>query len=585
MAAGLFFGLISLLFASEALAQDSNFSLDRLRIGGAPDDGVGVWRPEMGEKTRFFGQLQLGYSYDPFRIEHHIQNNQDAARLAGVSGPPVRQQFGGYADVGIEILSRFSLQVMFPFTLAQTGNQTANASVTGADEAVNLKTAAPGDMRFELRGILYRTPDRKFKLGADVFLNAPSGNEKSFTGDRTTTGGLGLAAELDFKKVFFTLDTGFNFRPNADVNDFEVGNEWTWGLGGFIPLRDGRVRLGLEFFGSTGISPGIPNKGEPTTVFNDENTPLEWMAEARFAVDKKKKLYFGFNGGTRLTNGYAPDFRVGGLIGYWFNIKDEEPKAPPRKFDVVVNHGVDTDHDGYPDDIDLCPTDPEDGKPPFATDGCPAAPDRDGDGIPDAKDKCPDVPEDKDGIDDWDGCPEDDADKDGIPDAQDKCPKEPGSVNTKDPAKNGCPQFIRRVSGSDEIQILQQVQFEFGKATIKTASYPILDEVWKLLEANPEITLLSIEGHTDNKGGDELNLRLSKDRAHSCLDYLAKKGIAQNRLTSEGFGKDRPIDSNDTDEGRAKNRRVEFHIKSQTGGATVKEQGQGGAPPPKPPGD
>ncbi len=571
-------GVVLLSNAREARAQATTFSLDRLRIGGAPDDGVGVWRPEMGERTRFFGQLDLGFSYNAFRIADHIQTNKiAAARLAGVSGAPVQTQFTGYADIGVELFNRLSFQVMFPMTFVQTGHPTAAPGVPSppATDNVNLKTVAPGDTRFELRGILYRTNDRKFKLGANAFLFAPSGFEKSFTGDKGPSGGLGVAAEIDIKKAFFVLDTGFHFRPQSGLNDFVVQHEWTWGLGGFIPLRDNRIRLGLEFFGSTGIG------GDST--FHDVNTPLEWMAEARFAVDQKKRLYVGGNGGTRLTPGYAPDFRLGALIGYWFNIDDANPPAPPKKFKAVGNGSVDTDHDGYPDDIDLCPTEPEDGKPPFATDGCPAPPDRDGDGIPDAKDKCPDVPEDKDGIDDWDGCPEDDADHDGIPDAQDKCPKEPGAPNTKDPSKNGCPQFIRRISGSDEIQILQQVQFEFGKATIKAASFPILDEVWKLLEANPEITLLSIEGHTDNRGGDELNLRLSKDRAHSCLDYLVKKGISASRLTSDGFGKNKPIDTNDTDEGRQKNRRVEFHIKKQTGGPQVQEQDQPGPAGPRTP--
>jgi outer membrane protein OmpA-like peptidoglycan-associated protein len=571
------FGLVLISNAGEARAQATTFSLDRLRIGGAPDDGVAVWRPEMGEKTRFFGQLDLGFSYNAFRIANHIQKSaQDRARLAGISGAPVRTQFTGYADIGVELFSRLSFQVMFPLTFVQTGNPTSSTSVASAQDSVNLAHTAPGDLRFDLRGVVVRSNDRKFKLGANVFLLAPTGLEKSFTGDKSASGGLGLAGEIDLKKVFFVLDTGFHFRPLSGVNDFKVQHEWTWGFGAFLPLRDNRVRLGLELFGSTGLG------GD--TTFHDANTPLEWMAEARFAVDQKKRLYVGGNGGTRLTPGYAPDFRLGALIGYSFPISDENPKAPPKKFKAITNGSVDTDHDGYPDDIDLCPTEPEDGKPPFATDGCPAPPDRDGDGIPDAKDKCPDVPEDKDGVDDWDGCPEDDADKDGIPDAQDKCPKEPGQVNTKDPSKNGCPQFIRRISGSDEIQILQQVQFDTGKATIKPGSFPILDEVWKLLEANPEITLLAIEGHTDNRGGDELNLRLSKDRAHSCLDYLVKKGIAASRLSSDGFGKNRPLDTNDTDEGRQKNRRVEFHIRQQSGGTPANEEpAQPGASGPKKP--
>ena len=237
-----------------------------------------------------------------------------------------------------------------------------------------------------------------------------------------------------------------------------------------------------------------------------------------------------------------------------------------------------TTRDGLPDDIDLCPSDPEDGKPPNTDDGCPALPDRDGDGIPDTSDKCPDQPEDFDKIDDVDGCPEDDADDDKIPDAQDSCPKEPGEPSPE-PPKNGCPQFIRRISGSSEIQILKQVQFATGSARILQNSYNILDEVVRLLKVNPEITLVAIEGHTDNRGPDQLNEKLSNDRAHSVRTYLIDRGgIDPGRLTAAGFGPRRPIETNDTEAGRQKNRRVEFHIReSNTGGNKAGDNDAGGS--------
>src|SRR5262249_46012188 len=162
-------------------------------------------------------------------------------------------------------------------------------------------------------------------------------------------------------------------------------------------------------------------------------------------------------------------------------------------------------------------------------DGCPAPADRDKDGIVDDVDKCPDQPEDVDGIEDQDGCPEEDFDKDGVPDVEDKCPREPGQPS-KDPNQNGCPQFIKRVSGSNEIQILKQIQFDTGKATIRPVSFPILDEIVKLLNANPDIRRVNIEGHTDNRGKVEMNNKLSQDRAASVLAYLVQHGIAPDRL-------------------------------------------------------
>ncbi|MBL9024652.1 MAG: OmpA family protein [Myxococcales bacterium] len=560
------------LAANPASAQDTTFSLDRLRLGGAPDDGMGLWRPALSEKPRFYGQFMLGYSHNPFRIENHIQDDAQADRMEAVSGAPVRGQLTGYFDVGFEVWQRLGLQVMFPATFFQTGNPTFAASVPAARDAVDLSTAAPGDMRFEVRGVPVIVDDGFFKLGANANVFAPSGNDLSFTGDKSAHGGFGIAGELDWKSFVLVLDTGMHFRPDSAVNDFDIGHEWEFGLGGFVPIRDDRIRLGLTVFGSAMVT------GDD--AFKVETTPLEWMLEGKFAVDDKKQLYLNGFGGTRMAPGYAPDFRTGFAVGYWFNLVDVDPPSPPKDGLKATRGDIDTDKDGYPDNVDLCPTEPEDGKPPFTTDGCPGT-DRDGDGIPDVLDKCPDVPEDKDGINDNDGCPEDDADKDDIPDAQDACPKEPG-VASPDKEKNGCPQFIRRISGSNEIQVLKKVEFEFGSSRLSKASFPILDEVYKLLEANPEITLLSIEGHTDSVGSDALNLRLSKDRAKSCLDYLVQKGIKQNRLTSEGFGETKPIESNDTADGRAKNRRTEFHIRTQNSGPTPQGGAPKGAPEPEP---
>lgn len=571
----LLLGLLAIsLAARPARAQDSTFSLDRLRIGAAPNDGIGVWRPELGDEARLFGQFTLGFSYNPFRIEHHIQDDAQASQMAAVSGAPVKAQFTGYTALGLELFERFSFQAMFPATFGQGGSSTSATGVPAAQDAVNLAVAAPGDTRFEVRVVLFKTDDDFFKLGANANLFAPSGSNDSFTGDASTAGGFGAAGELDWKDFILVLDTGAHFRPTTGVNDFDVGHEVNYGLGGFLPLEDGRIRLGLELFGSVQVA-GV-NAGKA------ETSPLEWMAEGRFALDDAQQLYLNGFGGTRMTPGYAPDFRTGLAFGWWFNLADNDPKSPQKEKRFEMNDKLDTDGDGYPDSVDLCPTEKEDGKPPFATDGCPGN-DRDGDGIPDALDKCPDEPEDKDGIDDKDGCPEDDADKDGIPDAEDACPKEPG-VKSPQKDKNGCPQFIRRITGSNEIQILKKVEFQTGSANLRPDSFPILDEIHSLLLANPEITKLAIEGHTDSNGSNELNMTLSKGRARSCLDYLIKKGIASGRLTSEGFGEDRPIDTNDTADGRAKNRRTEFHIRDQSiggggGGGDAPKKG-GGDPEP-----
>ncbi|CAN92683.1 putative membrane protein [Sorangium cellulosum So ce56] len=540
-------------------AQTRTFYLDRLYMAGAPDDSIALWRPQVAPETRFFGQFGLGLGLNPFRVENMLNDEQAAGRFSREHGSPVSSQLIGYFNGGVELLDRFSFQVGLPIIALQTSNPTNDPNVLGAEDAASPATAALMDIRLDGRAILYRTEDRFFKLGANVTAWVPTGSKLSFSGDNAASAMIGLSGEIDLKSMFFVLNTGVHFRPYSSLNDFAVTNEWRWGLGGFLPLRNGALRLGAQIFGSTGL-------GRDTT-FTGDNTPLEWMAEGRLALDQRKKGWLGVGAGTRLSGGYAPDFRMVGVIGYSFGIKDVEPVSPGRRFQAVPPRAADTDKDGLPDDIDLCPTDPEDGKPPNADDGCPALPDRDGDGIPDISDKCPDQPEDFDKINDADGCPEDDADEDSIPDAKDACPKEPGQPSPE-PTKNGCPQFIRRITGSSEIQILKQVQFATGSARILPNSYSILDEVVRLLKVNPEITLVAIEGHTDNRGSDQLNEKLSNDRAHSVRTYLIERGgIDPARLTAAGFGPKRPIDDNNTEAGRQKNRRVEFHIReSNTGG-------------------
>lgn len=107
--------------------------------------------------------------------------------------------------------------------------------------------------------------------------------------------------------------------------------------------------------------------------------------------------------------------------------------------------------------------------------------------------------------------------------------------------------------------VLKNVFFDFNKSRIRKESFAELDNIYKLLQEKPELKI-EISGHTDNKGNDKLNLKLSESRAKAVMDYLVKKGISKNRLTAKGYGKNQPIASNDTDEGRQLNRRVEMRV-------------------------
>jgi OmpA-OmpF porin, OOP family len=121
-----------------------------------------------------------------------------------------------------------------------------------------------------------------------------------------------------------------------------------------------------------------------------------------------------------------------------------------------------------------------------------------------------------------------------------------------------------RVTLTDSsILINDKVQFEFGKADIRSESFSLLDDVAKVLVDDPQIELVEVEGFTDSVGTAAGNRKLSGDRAAAVKIYLMKKGISADRLASKGFGPDRPVADNSTDEGREKNRRVEFKIMKQ----------------------
>jgi OmpA-OmpF porin, OOP family len=219
--------------------------------------------------------------------------------------------------------------------------------------------------------------------------------------------------------------------------------------------------------------------------------------------------------------------------------------------------------------------------------------DRDGDGIPDRADRCPDEPEDFDGFQDDDGCPDLDNDNDGVPDAQDRCPNTPGPAsnagcpllvaildsdgdgvpdaldrcpNTPGPAENfGCPmEYKRVVVKEDRIEIKQQIRFKTGSARITgNESFEVLKEVAQALRDNVRIRKLRIEGHTDSVGADAANIDLSQTRANAVMVELVKNGVEPSRMEAVGYGKTRPLASNTTAAGRARNRRTEFNIIEQ----------------------
>jgi outer membrane protein OmpA-like peptidoglycan-associated protein len=109
---------------------------------------------------------------------------------------------------------------------------------------------------------------------------------------------------------------------------------------------------------------------------------------------------------------------------------------------------------------------------------------------------------------------------------------------------------------------LNNIFFDTGASTLREESYPELNRLVRLLEDNPTMQI-ALGGYTDNVGGEDANLALSRDRANSVMQYLLSQGIAADRLTAAGYGEASPVASNDTEEGRQLNRRVEFSVVSR----------------------
>lgn len=173
--------------------------------------------------------------------------------------------------------------------------------------------------------------------------------------------------------------------------------------------------------------------------------------------------------------------------------------------------------------------------------------DSDGDGVPDSRDYCPGTPA---GVKvDSRGCPLD-SDGDGVPDYKDRCANTPPNTEVDE---HGCP-----LAGA-KIFTIEGVHFAFDSAELRPEARSTLDEAVRVLRDNRGVTV-AIVGHTDSTGSDAYNQNLSKRRAQSVYDYVVSRGVDTSRLQVYGRGEDEPVATNQTREGRAENRRVEFVV-------------------------
>jgi OmpA-OmpF porin, OOP family len=506
------------LVCSPAAAQQDGFALDRFEPSERGSEWFALDTLDLRGHLRPAIGLVADYGYKPLVV--YDANGKEVGAL-------IEHQLFLHLGASLVLWERLRLAANLPFS-PWVG---ANDSLVGRQQ-YNVETGPSiGDVRLSADVRLfgkYRGP-ASLAIGARLWL--PSGSRESYAGDgkvRFSPHAM-LAGEL--ARFSYALRVGYQYRAQSgNFAGASIGSELTFGAAAGVRVTK-ELLIGPELYGSTVLEDG---------AFKERGSPLEGIFGGHYTIARQVRV--GAGAGMGFTQGFgSPEVRVLANIEW-------APQMPE-----------DRDGDGILDDDDACPDEPGVRSDDPAKNGCPLPKDRDEDGIPDVDDACPDEPGVRSDDPTKNGCPlPKDRDKDGILDEDDACPDVAGPAND-DPTKNGCPPArIER----GQIRILEQIQFKFNSAEILSISDGILTAVQRIFEEHPEVTKVSVEGHTDNIGSAKYNKELSEARVRSVLAWLTSHGIEPIRLTSQGFGLERPIAPNDTEHGRQQNRRVEFHIKT-----------------------
>lgn len=469
-----------------------------------------------------------------------------------------------HAQVGIGLSKFFSFSLDMPFVLSQDGYQ---APTLGDSTLPKLETAGAGDLQMLPKAVVLDRDQFPLGIAVAVPVSVPSGNASAFLGEGSMSAAPQAIVEWSDKKIHtraykFRVSAmgGVLLREPARLADTRIGNAFLYGIAaGVHPISP--LEIDLELHGNSAGGRASQNAAE-------------LLLNAKFLMGDLLAVNLG--GGSGLFGGVgAPDYRVYAGVSF-------APNFDPASRDSDLDHVA--------DGSDKCPNDPEDMDGFQDKDGCPEL-DNDADGREDGIDKCPNDPEDDDGFMDNDGCPDPDNDKDGVMDADDQCPVDAGSPDMAgcpvkdtdgdgltddldrcpydaedkdgDRDEDGCPDEDRVVVEKGFIKINDVIYFDTGKATIQERSYGLLDEIAAVVNKNPQLLKIRVEGHTDDVGNDLSNLKLSQARAESVKAYLSSHGVDASRLDAAGFGEMKPKVSNDSEEHRAENRRVEFIIVDQ----------------------
>ena len=375
------------------------------------------------------------------------------------------------------------------------------------------------------------------------------------------------------------LGAGFSIGANYGINNFEIENNDTdyTSVNAFLKFNINSNKFSPNLLVGYGLS-DFGKKLSFEGVFESQGAGRTLFGGLGFDISISDKISLSLASTYRWSEEKGTYKHLQHLVGLNYNFgqgdsdkdgipdnKDSCPEEPGLK---EYNGCPDTDGDKIPDNKDNCPDE-------FGLEAMNGCPDLDDDGVADKDDECPNdkgLPElkgcpdaDKDGVANKDdecpnkagflqnkGCPWPDNDGDGVNDNEDACPDEAGSFEN-----SGCPELATEVVNTIN-ELATKINFAAGTYKIQgRAVQEALNEIKALLDNNPEGNLI-IEGHTSSDGETETNLNLSQNRASAVKAFLVNLGANPDRLKTEGYGEERPITDNDTPEGRALNRRVQF---------------------------
>ena len=527
--------------ASSARAQ--GVALDQYRAAETPLDGFVVTRPRTLGHLRAAAGLHLDFALAPLR---------GSASATGAT--LVDHELAAQAGIALGLLDRIVVAARLPVVLSMGGPGAAAGAPFLRDPAAS----GPGlsDLALSGRYRLVGEEEDVFALAmgteATIPLAEAASSGQDLAGEAGATFTPELAAELRFLPVRITANLGARFRERALYASLRVQHELTWALAVSVDAIPDVLEVMLEGWGTTPID----------RFGNAVRSPVEVLLGAR--VRPLAPLFIGLAGGAGIGDAYGnPELRVV-LTAGWADVEGlpaerERARAAEAEPETVTEAAQSTPEDETvtPDETATETATPRDRVVPPGREAYGQL-DRDGDRLVDAVDQCVLDREDYDEIEDADGCPEEDADADQVLDVEDACPTTPG-VHTDDAETRGCPARAY-ISERGTIVITERVEFATGSDRILGQSEAVLGDVLAILQSAEDVTRVRIEGHTDDRGRDAANLRLSTARAASVRRWLEAHGIAAERLEAWGCGELHPREPGTSTRARQANRRVEFFI-------------------------